>query len=213
MLALGSFGVSLLLLPGFASAAVVDGTINISPDEYMGVLVDANGESYDPGMDIDKLYLDADLTYAYLGITVEDYLAVPQQFSFSGSIASSLTNVVVEMYADSSMTNLLHSLSLVMMNAGGTPTMVMALLDYAPLSASDYQFAVGSGAGLTGAFEVGIKNSLLPNVTGPGFIYVRLDDWGSNPDDEITGDFVPEPATISLLAIGGLAMLKRRRKK
>ncbi|MCP4375843.1 MAG: PEP-CTERM sorting domain-containing protein, partial [bacterium] len=48
-----------------------------------------------------------------------------------------------------------------------------------------------------------------------GAVYDPLTDYGLNPVyGRISGEagVVPEPATMSLLAIGGLAMLRRRRK-
>jgi len=38
--------------------------------------------------------------------------------------------------------------------------------------------------------------------------------WGTNKENPVLGDFtvIPEPATMSLLALGGLAVLRRRRK-
>ncbi len=215
MLVVGSLGCVALLSATPAFAAVIDGTISLAPDEYLNVLADVNGETYDPGMDIDKVYLEQDTgigSFFRLGITVED-MGGPQRFSFSGSSSSSMSIVVIELYDDSTMTTLRHELSFVMMSVAGNPTMVMALLDYAPLTAADYSFAVGAGTALTGAFEVAVKNSLLPNLTGPGFIYARLDDWGSDPDDEITGDFIPEPGTLALVCLGGAGLLRRRRKR
>ena len=68
----------------------------------------------------------------------------------------------------------------------GTPPMDVVLMTY-----------TGS---LTGTFT---------NVSGlPGGWSV---DYGSGNDDEIT--LVPEPATLSLLALGGIGVLLRRRRK
>ena len=36
-------------------------------------------------------------------------------------------------------------------------------------------------------------------------------EYGSTPGVELQIDFVPEPATLGLLALGGLALIRRRR--
>lgn len=56
--------------------------------------------------------------------------------------------------------------------------------------------------------------SLLPDLGGPtGLGWYGPDPWFGVPTTDVVSDMVytPEPATLSLLALGGLALLRRRR--
>jgi len=72
----------------------------------------------------------------------------------------------------------------------------------------DFDFKIGDD------LELMFKKSFMPAVVDSFAFYGWLDDNGNFQDDVIEGNItgVPEPATMALLAFGGLAMLKRRRR-
>ena len=78
----------------------------------------------------------------------------------------------------------------------------------------EFAFDGTMAADASGAFDVSGVGSALPGGTLQGIgLYVQMDSGDSARFDsvELAGTIVPEPATVSLLVLGGLVALRRRR--
>jgi hypothetical protein len=75
------------------------------------------------------------------------------------------------------------------------------------LDSSTLKYAVGN------SLEIAVHRSAFANLLPAQFDFsLMFEGGGTNADDSIT-DVVPEPATMSLLAVGGLFLARRRRKR
>ena len=63
---------------------------------------------------------------------------------------------------------------------------------------------IGPGAGTGAAFEFHCDAQ-------PGDVIIQLQDGGQNPIQDLVIHQIPEPLTLSLLGLGGLGLLRRRR--
>jgi len=80
---------------------------------------------------------------------------------------------------------------------GDEPTVDMILI-----MGTNYWWQPTSGNGLVATVRVVYDEWILPGTVG----------WGSSAgENPVLGNFIPEPATMSLLALGGLALLKRKK--
>ena len=75
--------------------------------------------------------------------------------------------------------------------------------------AMDAWFYNGSIA-TTDPFPVGIHAEVEFHCDGPGDVIITLFDEGFNPVDTVTIIQTPEPATMGLLALGGLFLRRRK---
>jgi|GEM_PF-4509008 len=83
---------------------------------------------------------------------------------------------------------------------GATPTAIT-------LDASNLKYALGTG------LEIAIKaDKFNLNPASPFDFDLHFEAGGENEDDRIQGR-IPEPATISMIVIGGLVVLVRRRRR
>jgi hypothetical protein len=76
------------------------------------------------------------------------------------------------------------------------------------LAPADYQVSVGVFP--YQALEVAISKGKMSLISTP-YVFVQLDEGGFARDDQIEG-VVPEPATLALLALGGVGVLIRRKR-
>ena len=176
---------------------------------------------YDTGLDIHQVHVEEDAVGGsrYLGLTT-----VGTPFDINGSPASfaQMTGVALYFYltdsapAPSVIMNLaFNALGFIddlsfyreWNGAGWTET------DFDEITAgagNDYEIATGD------AMELRLSKSALKVFSGdgasfPSYLRLQLDDTGGWQDDQIQGQ-IPEPATVCLLALGGLAALRRRRR-
>ena len=195
---------------GFASSVwavpIVDG--NVGGGEYSVVLNDTAPETTDDffnsGLDIQALHFDNSSGSYWMGLPVVnppiDTNGDPTSFLFmtifdliffdnSGTTPSYLVAV--------DMSGATVSVALAAWGPGWTPV---------PLLASDFNVSVANG------LELRINQSKMGSLAANPYVRAQLDGVGSWDDDQLVG-VVPEPATLSLLALGGLAMLARRRTR
>lgn len=216
-----SVAVALCACPALA-APIVDGTVNVG--EYsMPPLVDApepGMDFFNTGLDIDQVVFDADAVGGsrYMGLTVT---APPFDTNGSASSYMQMTGLLIAFY-DS--------------DVAPAPTIIMSLAFSALGFVEDWSFyrevtgpatyqetdfdeiiaGVDYEINTTGALELRISKSAFKVYNGddptfPSFVRIQLDDTGLNQDDQISGN-VPEPASLMLLAVGGLLAIRRRRR-
>jgi hypothetical protein len=206
LLGMVAAGVLLAASPAWASL-MVDGSITGA--EYAVVLNDATGENaedyYNTGLDIEALHFDAAMdggtNWFWMALDVVNEPVDPD--GDPTSILNETWHGIT--FYDAQGGNVLHQVLARLAMVGGNPTVVDVLLDGASLNAADYDAAVAD------ALEVRIKQSALPNMTLEPFVESQLDGTGNWRDDQMTGQ-IPEPATLALLALGGVGMLIRRRR-
>ena len=230
-LALGLCAALLLGSSAFA-APIVNGTVGAGEyddciaDTYVFGAADETGQDYyTTGLDIDTMCFHEEAGTWYLGLTtVAAYLP-----SGSPSTSTGLTDLLVKFYetaptgpGDSSwlwainiatdagverieiLENTLAGRVTTLVNYGlrinelGIPTLDPTIPSKVTVAYAD-------------ALEASIDGSLFTiDPNDAPYFFSQLDDTGAWDDDQAMG-LIPEPATLALLAMGGLAMLRRRR--
>lgn len=180
----------------------VDGLVN--PAEYQVAITDDVAEGlYEGDLDIDAVHFFRDNVGFHLGLTVVD-----GPISQSGSSASLLGQTVFFslFYADEAHATPLYRIITSIQN-GFSALLLQAHngVNWATVNlGGQYLLAVNQGV------ELAVPAWAVPNLP-QDFHYVgMLDDSGPFPDDIITA-FIPEPASLSLLALGAAVALRRRR--
>ena len=200
-----------LLVSGTAlgSPVTVDGDIGAS--EYGTSVDDALNEAGldSASLDIETMYFDEDETagFYYVGLEV---LSEPIDRDGGSMTFFGITALFLQLY-DNSGTNLLYTVVAQLSAGGGDLLVGEGTNTPVPLGAGDYELAGADGSSIND-LELGIKRSVLLDLNGVDSPYFRaqLDDTGFASDDQLTGN-IPEPATLALGSLGGLALLRRRR--
>jgi hypothetical protein len=206
---------------GFGAYLNVDGTIDAA-DAYDKVVNDVDPAATDftgSGSDIKALHFGvakepanstdpADVWYTF-GMTVVGPSPTPRiNTTGDGTGASAPTSVRMGI-SQGSVKYMVHTtmfygsvLNVTMWDTSGpTPTQV-------PLNSQNLKYKVNAG------LELAIKRNVFTNLAKASLFDINLlfEGGGQNKDDDLEGQ-VPEPATMSMLLVGGIAFIRRRRRK
>lgn len=180
----------------------VDGLIN--PGEYQIAITDDAAEGlYEGNLDIDSVYFFRDNVAVHLGLTVVD-----GPISQNGSSGSLLGQTILFslFYADEALTQPLYRI-ITNIQDGFSALLLQAHngVNWSTVGLGG-QYLLDVDAGV----ELAVPAWAMANLPDSFYYVGMLDDSGPYPDDMIAA-FIPEPASVSLLALGALAMVRRRR--
>ncbi|NLF32585.1 MAG: PEP-CTERM sorting domain-containing protein [Planctomycetes bacterium] len=191
--------VGVLVSSGLSAPVALTG--NPMASDYDIVITDAANEpDLAEHLDIDQLFLAGDpgngpADRYYLALTVND----PDISRMGGPTSFFGRTVLGIVFLGNS--SLLHELSVVL-----TANNVYCYVDGTQLGANDFSAAVDGG------LEISLLKDLMPNMAAAQFdVLAQLDDTGSHADDQLVAFGIPEPATLGLLMLGGLGLIRRRR--
>jgi len=206
---------------------VVDGVISALEeyDEFVTDTNDIGSEDFvDSASDIDTLHWAAVKGPGFIGGDLTDVWA-----TFGMTVRGPLGSPKINTTGDGTYTSVrTTTVNLNLMDSGGTEqyafearmrngvvsdfTMWDGAGNEIPLNIPggdlNLKYAVDTG------LEIAIKVNMLPNLSpaSPFDFDLLFEGGGRNDDDDMQGT-IPEPATMSILLIGGLVALVRRRRK
>ena len=179
-------------------AVILDGNVD-GGDSYAATLDDAIGEApfESDSWDIQSVSCDMDESWLYVGV------ATVGMFDTDGGDTSFFDETLfIGLLGADQNTTYVFDVSYV----SGVVEVTVDDMDL--VEGVDFQQATDND------LEFTISLSLLPELTDSFAMQAQLDDTGVSPDDQISGQFVgvPEPMAFLTLAVGGLAVLYRRRR-
>lgn len=192
-----------LYAAGAWGTPIPNGTVTLGEYEFV-VFDDPNDNDagiYESGLDIENVRITLDGNYLYVALSTET------PFDPDGSNANSWGQTWVRMrFFDSNVNDPVEHDMLLMVQGGG-PNSFLLLMDGNVMVQGTHYWT-----GLGDAFEFKLDRSAsLPSLGDTFAFEMHLDDTGEDQDDYIFA-FVPEPATVGLLALAGVAVLRRRRR-
>ena len=207
------------------SAPIVDGSAGLA-EGYDGWLIDtypepdATDKYIGTGLDIDTMYFANVDASRYIAMTVDpvnhtapfDVDGSPFPASWTGT-----TGLSMAFYADGLTLQPSYIINM-MLSPGDLDRLEIYEWDGAwvyknvldPAYAGMYEFDV------VDAMELRLSENLFDgSAASAQYVRAQLDDTGNWDDDQIVGPITvaPEPATVGLLALGGFALLVRRRRR
>jgi len=192
-----------LCAAGAWGTPILDGAVSLG--EYDFVAFDDPNDNdagiYESGLDIEKVGITLDANALYVALSTET------PFDPNGSDAHSWGQTWVRMrFFDSNVSGPLKHDMLLMVQGGGPNNFLLLMDGSIKVQGTHYWTGLGD------AFEFKLDRSQLLPSLGDTFAFgMHLDDTGEDQDDYIAA-FVPEPATVSLLAMAGVVVLHRRRR-
>ncbi len=196
---------------GFASSVwaspTVDGTVN--GGEYSAVLNDTAPETtadfFNTGLDIQALHFDNSSGSYWLGLPV-----VSAPIDTNGDPTSFLFRTIFNLvFFDNSGTTPSYLVAVDMSGVTvsvGLAAWSGALWTPVALAGSDFDVSVVNG------LELRIDQSKMGSLAANPYVRSQLDGVGSWDDDQLAG-VVPEPASLALMGLGGLATFVARRRR
>lgn len=192
-----------LCAAGAWGTPIQNGTVTSGEYDFV-VFDDPNdnvGGIYESGLDIEDVRITIDSNYLYVG------LSTVAAFDPNGSNANSWGQTSVRMrFFDSNVNDPPEHSMLLMVQGGGANDFLLLMDGNVMVQGTHYWTGLGD------AFEFKLDRSQLVPALGDTFAFeMHLDDTGQDQDDYISA-FVPEPATVGLLAMAGVVVLRRRRR-
>jgi hypothetical protein len=208
-------GIALSSSIGFGTVADIDDIITPVDQQEFTDPGDTGKDYYNSGSDINKMYWGwaPGANYSSSNLTDEWYtfkMTTVQPINTTGEIPIPGFNVETTVSLHLSQGNPLYSLEASMRDGAVTGVNMWDIPEAKPVplnAPTDLRYKVDTG------LEISIHGTRFSHLSKAPFDYYLLfEGGGRHQDDEIQGT-VPEPATMSMLMIGGLVTLARRRKR